>query len=177
MRALGLILCLGLLAPSAHAHLMSPGHGTLNLVEGKAYIVVALPIAVFSQGPAAGIVSDGVLTRAELKANEATLKAAVRSGLRVEAGAKRVPFSSILLNLPEGADHTPGRGTELVMMIVAPVGAEAKTITLTALLWAKGAETLKMRATVTEGHRTTRTEVADLTPKAPRHRFFATPAR
>ena len=166
------LLVLGV-ASSASAHLMSRGHGTLNVFEGKAYIVISLPIAVFAQSDAASAVQDGVLTSAELKANEAALRASIRAGLQVKAGPQDATFSSILLNLPEGADHTPGQGADLVVMIVAQLGADPQAIAVSSTLWAKGAETLKLKATVTEGRRTTQTEVFDLTAKAPAHVFFA----
>ena len=52
---------------SAHAHLMPRNHGTLNVTNGKAYIVLALPISVFSESEAQAAIADGVLTPAELK--------------------------------------------------------------------------------------------------------------
>lgn len=177
------VMCL---ASSAAAHLMSSGHGTMNVVKGKAYIVVSLPIAVFAHSDAAGAVQDGVLTAAELKTQEKALRAAVRAGLHVKAGGQAARFSSILLNLPQGDGHTPGQGADLVVMIVAQLGAapqgadpssaNPQPIAVSSTLWAKGAETLKIKATVTEGRRTTHTEVVDLTVKAPAHVFFAKPA-
>ncbi|MGK0359842.1 MAG: hypothetical protein ACI9U2_002148, partial [Bradymonadia bacterium] len=100
-----------------------------------------------------------------------------RAGLNVKAGGQDARFSSILLNLPQGDGHTPGQGADLVVMIVAqlgaaPLGAAPQAIAVSSTLWAKGAETLKIKATVTEGRRTTQTEVVDLTVQAPAHVFF-----
>lgn len=170
---LAVVMSLSLMVSSASAHLMSSGHGTLNVVDGKAYIVISLPIAAFAKSGAAAAMQDGVLTSAELKTHDATLRAAVRAGLQVKAGAQAAPFSSILLNLPKGADHTPGQGTELVMMIVAPLASDHETVAVSSTLWAKGADSLKLRATVTEGRRTTQTETHVLTTDAPAHVFFA----
>ena len=54
------------MVPAADAHLMNPGHGTLNIVEQKVYIVLSLPVSVFNDGAAAPAVADGILTGQEL---------------------------------------------------------------------------------------------------------------
>jgi hypothetical protein len=84
-----------------------------------------------------------------------------------------VPFSTILINLPKGEHHAPGQADELTAMIVAPLGKATDGIRVTNGLWGEHAQQLKVRATVSEGRRTVRSEVFELTPKAPQHRFFA----
>lgn len=159
----------------AHAHLMSPGHGTLNVVEGKAYIIVSLSVSAFSKSEAKEAVSDGVLTAKELTLHQAELKAAVREGLSVRVGPEPVTFSSILLNIPKGPHHTPGRSGELTAMIVAPLGqpdGSVVPIQVRSSLWGGKDKRLKMKATITQGRQTVRSEVYELTPTQPQHRFF-----
>ena len=46
----------------------------LNLTNGKAYIVLSLPISAFRKSEAKGAVADGVLTPKELKSETQRLK-------------------------------------------------------------------------------------------------------
>ena len=112
---------------SAQAHLMGRGHGTLNVVKNKAYIVMSVSVSVFAQSGARKAVSDGVLTASELKVHHQALRDAIRAGLTVRHGQTAVAFSSILLNLPKGNHHAAGRSGEVMAMIVAPLDQKAGT--------------------------------------------------
>lgn len=157
---------------------MSRGHGTLNVVKNKAYIVVSLPVTVFSESTAGPSVADGILTAKELKAHEAAFREAIKKGLKVKTGQTESVFSTVLLNLPKGGHHEPDRSAELTAMIVAPLSLSAGTfgpIDVTCTLWAKDAQKLKLKATVTPAGQLERSELIELTPKTAQHRFFAAP--
>lgn len=171
------LLLLGL-TWNAQAHLMGRGHGTLNVVQGKAYIALSVSVAVFAETAAAEAVADGVLTASELTAHQETLREALRAGLTVRHGQLPVKFSSILLNLPKGNHHTAGRSRELTAMIVAPLDPRAektRAIEVKNTLWGPPEKRLKLKATITESGKTVRSEIADLTPNNDRHRFFEGP--
>ena len=168
-----IFFCSVFVLSSAHAHLMPRNHGTLNVTNGKAYIVLALPISVFSTGEAKAVVADGVLTPTDLKTDSKRLKAAIRKGIVLTHQAQAVHISSILLNLPKGPHHTPERSTEVTAMIVAPLknskGALGP-IDMTMSLWGKDTKTFKLKTTVTQSGRTVRSAIVEFTPRASHHR-------
>ena len=154
---------------------MGRGHCTLNVVNGKAYIVMSVSVSVFGQSGAAAAVSDGVLTANELKLHNQALREAIRAGLTLRHGDSPVSFSSMLLNLPKGAHHSTGRSEQLTVMIVAPLTGKAEQmlpIEVKNTLWDPSESHLKLKATITEAGKTIRTETAKLTPGSDQHRFF-----
>ena len=155
---------------------MGRGHGTLNVVEDKAYIVLSVSVSVFRDGDAHEAVADGILTAAELETHQQALRNALRAGFQIRYRQTVVPFGSILLNLPKGSHHSEGRSAEVTAMIVVPLGAKAgqkESIEVQNMLWDPTEKRLKLRATLTESGKTVRTEVAELTPNQNRHRFFS----
>ncbi len=154
---------------------MPASHGTLNVVGDKAYVIASLPVAALRTDATAAVVQDGVLTAAELKAHEASLKAAVRAGLQVSAAGQAATVTSLLLNLPRGADHAHDRSSELTVMLVAQLAAPPQALSVRSTLWAATAQTLTLEATMSAGRQVLRREVAELTAKAPSHTFFGQP--
>ena len=155
---------------------MGRGHGTINVVKGKAYIVLSVSVSVFAESDAAQAVADGILTAGELTANHETLRTAIRKGLTLRQGKSPVKFGSILLNLPKGDHHPKGKSAELTAMIVAPLnGAIGKTkpIEVKNTLWGPPEKRLKLKATITQSGKTVRSEIFELTPTKNRHQFFA----
>jgi hypothetical protein len=151
---------------TAAAHLMPPGHGTLNVVDGKAYMVLSVPVSAFSDVEAC---RDGILTPAELSAHHDALVAQVRADVHLaHAGA----FEQVLFDLPSGYGHEHDAGEDLVVMVVAPVPDLSAGLSLQTDLWTESSDRLKVRATVSEGGRDVRTEVAVLTTDRRSSAFF-----
>lgn len=168
-----ILFCSVFVLSIAHAHLMPRNHGTLNVTNGKAYIVLALPISVFSAGEAKEVVADGVLTPTELKTHSKRLKAALRKGIVLTHQSKTIQIGSILINLPKGPHHTPERSTEVTAMIVAPLKSskgDLGPIDMTMSLWGKDTRTFKIKTTVTQSGRTVRSAIVEFTPRASHHR-------
>ena len=160
---------------------MGRGHGTLNIVKDKVYVVLSISVAAFSQSDARDAVADGVLTAAELKAHSETLRKAIRAGFTLRQGERLAPFSSILLNLPKGSHHALGRSTELTVMMVAPLPdkqAGHAFIAVQNTLWDPAESRLKLKATITVAGKISHREdhwadsEAEPTPLF-RHRGFA----
>ena len=160
-------------AHAAGAHLMKAGHGTLNVVDQKAYIVLSVPVGAFAGTEAAAAVYDGVLTAAELAEHRAALRAAVRARVKVRAGEVPATFSTVIVNLPVGIGHTPGEGDELTVMIVAPLGAAPQTIGFESQLWARSDDALRIQTSLTVEGRVVRSEIGELSPSRPAYLFFA----
>jgi hypothetical protein len=147
----------------------------MNVVRGKAYIVMSVSVSVFAQSGAGEAVSDGVLTAKELRVHHETLRAAIRAGLIVRHGKSPITFSSILLNLPKGDHHPSGKSTELTAMIVAPLSKTAgkrAPIEVKNTLWGPPHKRLKLKATITESGKVVRSEIFEFSPTKDRHQFF-----
>jgi len=163
-----LLGCVGLLAVAtpAQAHLMPAGHGTLNRVGDKVYVVMSVPVAAFTEVEAC---QDGVLTPTELAAHGDALRAQVRSDVAL---GNTAGFDRILFDLETGPDHT---GEDLILMAVATLSSPDGTVSLRTGLWVDDSPRLKVRGTISEGRRTLRSQVVSLTPEQPVGRFFGEP--
>ena len=88
-------------------------------------------------------------------------------------------MSTILLNLPKGSHHTPDRSRTLTAMIVAPLkghNVQSGSVAISSTLWSPKARQLKLKATVTEGGKTVRSEIFALKPNSACHRLFVAPS-
>ncbi len=74
-----LLLCINAI-PVASAHLMVAQQGTLNVVDGGAFMVISLPISAFTSVDDDG---DGKLSREEFARHQADLRAAVMQGMQL----------------------------------------------------------------------------------------------
>ncbi|MBO85872.1 MAG: hypothetical protein CL927_10985 [Deltaproteobacteria bacterium] len=169
--ALGGAACITLAshATAAHAHLMPAGHGTMNVVGGKAYMVLSIPVSAFSSVDAC---HDGTLTPRELHANRSALQQQVRSDLALHS-QRPAPFEQVLFDLPAGHGHGHDAGSDLVVMVVATVGTAPNGLALESRLWGADGAPIKVRATVMQNGREVRREVARLSPTNAEIRFFA----
>lgn len=108
----GLTACV-LAAPSANAHLMADGQGTVNVHNGKAFVVLSLPIRWL------GLVDDDHddhLSPAELSLHRARILMVLERALHLENGGRSGPLQDVLL-LPSPAHaRGDGAGTHLVVM-------------------------------------------------------------
>lgn len=163
-------------ASSAAAHLMPVGHGTVNVVGHKAYVVLALPVSSLA-GAAGDAAADGRLTPAELATHRAALEAAVRAGLSLTVAGQPARLGRILLNRPQGQGPAHDHDRALTALVVAHLPAAPGPLTVRSTLWgAAPADALKLEVTLTAGGRVTRREVQTLTAAQPQRRFFTSPA-
>lgn len=83
--------------PSAHAHLLPAGHGTLNFVDDGAYLVLSMPTDAFSF---ADTNRDGTLTSGEFAKHREKITAQVLRSvvLRDRRGAS-LPLEGLMLSL------------------------------------------------------------------------------
>ncbi len=167
----------GLLAPAALAHLMPAGHGTINVVDAKAYIVVSLPVSVFGDTGSVATIDDGVMTKAELELNRELLHSAIRDRLKLDVGGQPARFKTILLNLVTGYGYPDDRGAEVTMMIVAQLPNTVGLLSLHSQLWLGHDDPLKIQASMAgpDGHK--RVDIGQLTADAPSYTFFAQPEK
>ncbi len=74
-----LMLCISAM-PVANAHLMVAQQGTLNVVEGGAFMVISLPTSAFTSVDDDG---DGKLSREEFTTHQTDLRTAVMHGIQL----------------------------------------------------------------------------------------------
>lgn len=162
MTAATMLLLFALWSPCAAAHMMPVWHGTLNLVEHKAYIVLALPVSAL--GPQ--VSPDGQLTPQQLQEQRVQIEATLRQGLSLK-GPEPAKLEHIHLELHEAHGPLPRRtSSELSAMIIARWEQVPQEIELTMTLWPEALhEPLKLSATISRGASTLKHEQVELTPQ------------
>ena len=90
--ALGLIVSM---APSAHAHLMVAQHGTLNIVDDGAFMVLSLPMSAFGDIDED---NDGLVSMVEFNHHRATIVESVRKNVRLSDREKNLSLQGIMLS-------------------------------------------------------------------------------
>lgn len=99
------LACLGHARPAA-AHLMVSQHGTLHVVGDGAFLVLALPAAAF---PDVDDDHDGRLARAEARAHQDALLAAIAHAVTLTDGGRPCRLDGLMVQLspPDGAPTAP----------------------------------------------------------------------
>ncbi|PUE06268.1 hypothetical protein B9Z51_15740 [Limnohabitans sp. T6-5] len=102
-----------LLSGAAHAHLMVAQRGTLNFVDGGAFMVLSLPISAFQGIDDDG---DGRLSMAEGHAHWRDIETQVRAGVHLVSEQGAAPLEGVMFNLspPDNAPTAPA--SQLVVM-------------------------------------------------------------
>ena len=94
----------------ATAHLMPGNHARINVIEERAYVVLALPLTSFEACGEAG--------RASLPGGEACLARQIRARFTLSSGGEEAVMDTILFEPPgEGGDHA--HTEEVIAMILA----------------------------------------------------------
>lgn len=159
---IGAFLACALFSKQGHAHVLSVGNASLNIVDQKAYLAMSVPVDVFSSIESC---SDGVLTRAELNRDREKIVEAVHRGLTITAGTPAT-FSSVLLNLPtkysEGSNHSE----ELLIMAVAPLASDGD-LKVRWLYWSDTLEFLHFKAGRSQGSKLLSSQYAKLSESTP----------
>ena len=88
---------------AADAHLMLSQRGTLNLVDGRAMLMLSVPVAAFHGVDDDG---DGRLSIAELKAHWSDLEEQASKGIRLDDEHGPRPLRELTLN-PTSPDDAP----------------------------------------------------------------------
>ena len=97
----------------AQAHLMEVQHGTLNIIDDGAFIVLSLPISAFG-----GIDSnkDGVVSMVEFNENRSTIIKSVKTGITLSQNKESVPLEGIMLAPEVAHDTSAGFMSQLVVL-------------------------------------------------------------
>lgn len=97
----------------AHAHLLADGQATVNVQEGKAFVVVSLPVSWLG---AVDDDRDGHLSMAELQVHRVRILKLLDHALLLENAGQVGPLRDVLLS-PSAAHHRQdGAGTHLLVV-------------------------------------------------------------
>lgn len=146
----GLSLAAALVAPSAHAHLMVAQHGTLNLVDGGAFMVLSLPAAAF---PGADDDHDGRIARSEFERHYRDIAATVSAGVSLVDGAGSHAPEGVLLSLSpdDGTPDAPAPQLVALGRMAHPRPDQPATLRIS--LFSVDANTRNLEVLVTRGDR------------------------
>lgn len=166
-----LVFTSGLFALGAEAHLMPREHGTIHIVEDKAYVVLSLPVSVFVDVEAC---RDGTLTLRELGENRPLLEESVRTGVGFSADSA-ASIVEVLLNLPTGAGHVADAAEELLVMLVVGFAKPPVAFTFRSDLWGSKFGSLTLEVTASGDENTVGRARAVLSSNARNFRFVVAP--
>ena len=106
-----------LAVPRAHAHLIVAQHGTLNIVDGRVYMAISIPVSAFDRVDDDG---DGAVTLQEVDNHRSSIAATVQQKITLHTGNTVLPVQGLMLSPTLTHDHKQqqvGNGvTQLVAM-------------------------------------------------------------
>jgi len=148
------VLLAVVLCGPAKAHLMVAQQGTLNIVEGGAYLVLSVPVSAFQDIDDDG---DALLSLAELRRHGSRIEWQVLEKVQLRDPVGPRPLQGLLLNPspPDGAPDAPA--DQLVVMGRFELGAQANAadaLIMTMELFGRGMSERSLRVTITDKPRT-----------------------
>lgn len=167
-------LFLGLLwatfSVQAEAHLMSPGHGTLNLIGSRVYLVLSLPLSAFVE---ADLDQDGQLGKEEFQIGYQQFLQRFRQGVRLSEDTEAATWLEVLPTFPKDETAPDHPTEEVIFLAVGEFSYPPKTLTLTVQLWGDPPTPLQLTATEERDGLEIRNDRQHLTPSSPVATFFA----
>jgi hypothetical protein len=94
---------------TSHAHLMVEQHGTVNVANGGAFLVLSIPVSAFDGVDDNG---DGALSAQELSRHSAKVEQQIHDGVQLlDDSGKSLPLQGLLMSLtpPDDAQTAPAR--------------------------------------------------------------------
>lgn len=159
----------------SEAHLMPANRGTVNLVNGKAYMVLSLPVATFRPHVEDAAFEGDATTPGLLNTHRSAFREAVKREVTLTSQTEKAEFTTIMFSVPVGYGHDPDRSEEIIIMATGKFALAPDDIKLTSSLWTSDSDPLKIHLTVTEDGAVSQEEVGTLTPDMSTHTFFASP--
>lgn len=104
LKTLVILLVNLVLSHQVFAHMMVAQHGTLNIVDDGAFMVLSLPVSAFNH---VDDNNDGELSNAELAHHRANITQTIQNNIVLKANHQALKLEGILLSLV-----TPHHGTE-----------------------------------------------------------------
>jgi len=167
--ALALSLSLSLSEP-AQAHLMVAQHGTLNIVEGSAFMVLSLPVSAFE-----GIDdnNDGEVSMIEFNSHRAAIVESVKQNVILSDENGDRPLRGIMLSpvMPHDAVHPATVASQVVVMGSFTLDDADSALRFQVGLYGERIEERSLEITATR-RSDNRKQVLELTPATSTGLFF-----
>lgn len=164
-----LALVLGLSAsPSAQAHLMVAQHGTLNIVDSDAFMVLSLPISAFDGVDDDG---DGEVSMIEFNRHRSAIVEVVHKNVSLSDSQGNQPLQGIMLSPVVPHDAVKDPISQLVVMGRFALGDPNSALRFYAGVYGKQAAEQVLEITATRQTDKQKT-IFKLTPKAPAALLF-----
>jgi len=169
--ALALSLSMSLaLSESAQAHLMVAQHGTLNIVEGSAFMVLSLPVSAFE-----GIDdnNDGEVSLIEFNSHRAAIGESVKQNVILSDENGDRPLQGIMLSpvMPHDAVHPATVASQVVVMGRFTLDDADAALRFQVGLYGEQIQERSLEITATR-RSDNRKQVLELTPATPTGLFF-----
>lgn len=168
------------------AHLVESGQATITITEGKAHIVISLPVAAFLNSAGK---SDGRIHTNELKERQSELVSQAMRGIHISIGGQPAVWTSMALTLAKSKDDQGEYSDQFIAVGVTTLNRSEGEITVELDLWRQptinstintinetkrpAKEMLKVNISIFQNEKKIATEVGFLSPEQPKFVFFA----
>ena len=168
------------------AHLVESGQGTVSISDGKAYLVISLPVEAFLNGDDN---SDGRINIDELRVHQFEFARQVMQRLRLSVDGQAAVWTAMTVTLSEPNERQSEPPNHLIAVGVAVLGRESGEVTMEVDLWRRSETTsaasaltavaspardmLKVTLSVSKNGKKVAEEIGFLSPEQPQFIFFA----
>lgn len=169
--SLGTLLMLiltGPMSPPAQAHLMVAQHGTLNIIDNGAFMVLSLPISAFEGIDANG---DGKVSMVEFNNHRSAIVESVRLNVTLSDNEGNLLLQGIMLSPVAPHDGHTEQISQLTVMGRFALGDPNRSLSFHNGLYGKQATEQSLEITATR-RPYNQTHVFELTPKRPTGLLF-----
>ncbi|AOW13902.1 hypothetical protein LPB72_01095 [Hydrogenophaga crassostreae] len=160
------------LLPAAQAHLMVAQRGTLNLVDGGAFMVLSIPVLAFQGIDDSG---DGLLSSAEFGAHRQSIIGAVKQGVVLSDAQGPRELQGMMLSLAppdhRGEGESEGPSSQLVVMGRFDLGEPGSPLRFQVNLFGQSAAEQVFRVTASRADKSEQ-HLMTLTPQQPSADMF-----
>lgn len=159
-------VCLLTVSTPSLAHLMEDQHGTLNFVNGGAFLVLSIPVSAF-----AGVDKndDGELSAVELSQSITRIETQILDGVRLIDNGEALPLQGLMISISPPDHDRSGESTHLVALGRFPADTDKKALALEISL---AGESLDERRFKLTARRDGESQELEFVPGLNRHALF-----
>jgi hypothetical protein len=169
-----LVITIGVLmaATTSHAHLMVEQHGTVNVANGGAFLVLSVPVSTFD-----GVDDDGddALSAQELSRHISKVEQQIHDGVQLlDDSGKSLPLQGLLMSLSPSDDAQTAPAKQLIALGRFPIDDPMSSLSLRIALHGKTSDEQYISITATrdgQSHEMTFTPERDYHTMFPKKEF------
>ena len=153
----------------ANAHLMVAQHGTLNVVDDGAFMVLSVPVASFSGVDDDG---DGLLSNREFERHRSAIAEAVAARVSLKDPEGPLPLQGLMLSPVVSHNAPDGPASQLIIMGRFALGEHRENLRFEPDFYGKLGQEKSLKITATDKSRGERT-VLELSVEQPVGTLFS----